>query len=48
MGILQFSNGILRRPVVVSNYFVHPAEPAVIKWVARIRAGCLATRAPIT
>jgi hypothetical protein len=40
----EMSNYIFRRPVVSGNAFVHPVAPAVIKWVARIRAGCLATR----
>jgi len=38
------SVGILKRPVVSGGKFVYPAQPAVIKWVSRIRAGCLATR----
>ena len=38
------SCGIFRRPVVPGNQFVHPAPPAVIKWMARVRTGCLATR----
>ena len=40
----DMSNYIFRRPVVTGTSFVHPVAPAVIKWVARIRAGCLATR----
>ena len=38
------SCAIFRRPTVQKGTFVHPAPPAVIKWMARIRTGCLATR----
>ena len=38
------SNGIFRRPVVPGRVFMHPAPPAVIKWMARVRTGCLVTR----
>ena len=38
------SCGIFRRPIVQKDVFVHPAPPAVIKWLARVRTGCLATR----
>ena len=39
------STGAFRRPVVSGSTFVHPVPPAVIKWLARVRAGCLASRA---
>ena len=39
------STRVFQRPVVSGNAFVHPAPPAVIKWLARVRAGCLASRA---
>ena len=35
---------IFRRPVVSGSSFHHFARPAVIKWVARLRAGSLPTR----
>ena len=38
------SGGVFRRPIVSGGRFVHPVLPAVIKWTARIRCGCLATR----
>jgi ribonuclease HI len=38
------SCGVFRRPVVQGTAFVHPAPPATIKWLARARTGCLATR----
>ena len=38
------SCGIFRRPTVQKDVFVHPAPPAVIKWMARVRTGCLSTR----
>ena len=38
------SNSIFRRPVVQGAAFVHPIQPRVIKWIARVRTGCLATR----
>ena len=38
------SSGIFRRPVVSGTQFSHPAPRAVVKWIARIRCGCLATR----
>jgi hypothetical protein len=37
------SGGIFRRPTVSGGTFVHIATPAVIKWVSRVRAGCLAS-----
>ena len=37
------SNGIFRRPTVSGGAFVHIVTPAVIKWTARVRAGCLAS-----
>jgi ribonuclease HI len=39
------STGIFRRPTVSGSAFVHPVYPAMIKWMARVRAGCLPTRA---
>ena len=38
------STGIFRRPTVNGGAFIHPVAPAVIKWLARVRAGCLASR----
>jgi hypothetical protein len=35
---------IFRRPTVSGGAFVHPARPSVVKWIARCRAGCLASR----
>jgi ribonuclease HI len=40
----KFSAYIFRRPSTSGEAFVHPVAPATIKWVARVRAGCLATR----
>ena len=37
------SNVIFRRAVATVDHFAHPVPPAVVKWVARIRCGCLAT-----
>ena len=37
------SVGIFRRPVV-RKVFIYKAPPEVIKWTARVRTGCLATR----
>ena len=37
------SNGIFRRPVISGGSFTHRAPPATIKWIARLRSGCLAT-----
>jgi hypothetical protein len=39
------STGVFRRPLCQPAGFVHMAPPAVIKWTARVRCGCLATRA---
>ena len=39
------STTIFRLPVVSGGAFVHAEPQAVIKWVSRIRAGCLATGA---
>ena len=39
------STGVFRRPTVSGNTFVHVAHTAVVKWLARVRAGCLASRA---
>ena len=39
------SCGVFRRPKVNGNSFVHPVHPAVVKWLGRLRAGCLASRA---
>ena len=33
-----------RRPVVSGDVFVHPVAAPVVKWLARVRAGCLASR----
>lgn len=38
------SVGVFERAVVTPAGFQHPTQPAVIKWVARVRCGCLATR----
>ena len=38
------STSIFRRPVVQNDVFIHPVAPAVIKWMARLRTGALATR----
>ena len=37
----ELSTGVFRRPVVSGRAFVHPTPPAVVKWLARTRAGCL-------
>jgi len=39
------SNGVLCRPVSSGGSFVHLVAPAVVKWLGRVRCGCLATRA---
>jgi hypothetical protein len=39
------STAIFRRPTISGIAFVHPAKPSTIKWIARVRAGCLNTRA---
>jgi hypothetical protein len=39
----EASCGIFRRPIVSGKKFVHPVTPAVIKWISRVRAGCLAS-----
>jgi hypothetical protein len=39
-----YSVGIFGRPITVQTRFVHPAPPAVVKWMARLRAGSLASR----
>ena len=41
------STGVFRRPVVQGKTFVHPVHPRVIKWLARVRTGCLATRSKL-
>ena len=38
------SNVAFHRPVVAGGQFVHPVPPPVVKWLARVRAGCLASR----
>ena len=39
------SSGIIfQKPAVAASSFVHPAPPPVIKWLARLRAGCLTTQ----
>jgi hypothetical protein len=40
----EISTILFRRPTSSGDAFVHWAAPATIKWVARVRAGCLATR----
>ena len=37
------TSGIFRRPTVSGGAFVHAAKPKVIKWLSRVRAGCLAS-----
>ena len=37
--------GVFRRPVSNGGRFVHPVPSAVVKWLARVRVGSLATRA---
>ena len=39
------SVAIFARPSLQSDHFRHPVAPAVVKWVARVRSGCLATQA---
>ena len=38
------SVGIFRRPMVRHGKFHHAVPPATVKWMARMRAGCLASR----
>jgi hypothetical protein len=38
------STGTFRRPLVAGRQFVHPTQAPVVKWLARMRAGCLASR----
>eukprot|EP00667_Euglena_gracilis_P024299 EG_transcript_27869 len=38
------STAIFRRAVAIPAGFTHPVSPAAIKWVARVRTGCLATQ----
>ena len=38
------SLGVFHRPIIQGDVFVHPVAPAVIKWLARVRMGCLTTR----
>ena len=38
------STGTFRRPLVAGRQFVHPTQAPVVKWLARVRAGCLASR----
>ena len=40
----QASVGIFRRPVILKGAFSHRVAPRVIKWISRMRCGCLATR----
>ena len=42
------SCGIFRRPLTSGGEFIHRAPRTVIKWTARIRCGCLATRERLT
>ena len=39
----SLSTGIFRRPIVSGGSFTHPAPPATIRWISRLRAGCLPT-----
>ena len=39
----KVSTAIFALPAVVGGYFVHAVPPPVLKWVARARAGALAT-----
>ena len=41
----EVSGYLFRPPKVVNGEFVHPAASPVIKWLARVRAGALATNA---
>jgi len=41
----NLSTLVFKRPVVRGDLFVHTVTPAVIKWMARVRAGCLTSRA---
>ena len=38
------STALFRRPVVVKRQFVHPVPVPVVKWLARVRSGCLNSR----
>ena len=40
----EASTSIFRRPVPIEGSFSHPAAPATVKWVGRVRCGCLATQ----
>ena len=42
---LGVSSFLFQKPAVSGTSFIHPAPPSVVKWIARLRAGCLATRA---
>jgi hypothetical protein len=42
--VWEYSSGCFMRPVVSGNRFVHRAAVSVVKWLARARAGCLASR----
>ena len=37
------SVGVFRRARATTDSFSHPVAPSMVKWVARVRAGCLAT-----
>ena len=39
----QLSSGIFRRPTVNEGCFVYPVPLLTLKWIGRLRAGCLAT-----
>ena len=39
----QLSSGIFCRPTVSGGCFVYPAHLLAVKWIGRLRAGCLAT-----
>lgn len=40
----SLSTAAFRRPTVSGDTFIHPSPPHVVKWLARARAGCLASR----
>ena len=38
------SLALFQRPAASGDHFIHPAPVPVVKWTARVRAGCLASR----
>ena len=38
------SSGVFHHPIVQGDAFVHTVAPAVTKWLARVRTGCLSTQ----